>query len=234
MKKLLMIVAAGACVSAAHAAFLIDDFTSGFNGMTTNSSFYYDTVAPAALGGHRYVEHRFFSNPLGRPITTDVNVGFPGHMFIESGSGVSADVFLAWGGRLNAGVPTSGAGGLTRGDFFGLVPRADLTNEAGFVIDYINNDQSSTSLYLEFWDSNFNVDFVFVGGVAAGNGSVFVPMASFGNTANRADIRGIALGVGLPNGNDITLTKVEVVPEPATMAILGLGALALARRKRRS
>lgn len=45
---------------------------------------------------------------------------------------------------------------------------------------------------------------------------------------------GLGSGTGAANGNnDVSKWSLEVVPEPATIAVLGLGALAVARRKTR-
>jgi len=230
-----MVLVAGVLVSAAQATILIDDFTSGFNAGSTTTDFYYDTVAGNAIGGHRYVDHRFFGNPLVRPISTEVNAFTPGNMFIEAGSGVNGQAFVVWGGRI-INAPDSGPGALSRSNFFGL--GVDLSGEAGIRVDYINNDQSSTELYIEVWDSNFNVNSVLFTPIAAGNGSFYADFSSFvvfqGTGVNLADIQGIAIGLDLPTGNDITITNVEAVPEPATMIALGLGVAALAQRKRKA
>jgi hypothetical protein len=229
----MLVLVAGVLVCSAQATILIDNFTTGFNSGATNTAFYYDTVAVGAIGGHRYVNHRFTANPLNRTIFTDVNAAAPGHLFIEAGSGVDGQAFVVWGGRI-IGAPTSGPGGLPRGNFDGIIPNVNLTGEQGIQVDYINNDQNSTGIYVEVYDGT-NLAFLNFAPVAAGNGSYFAPFSSFTSigAVNMAAVKLIAVGVDLPNGNDITLTRVAAVPEPATMTMLGLGLAAfVARRKR--
>ncbi len=231
MRRGTLVLLAGVLAGSAH-AILIDDFTSGFAGATTTTGAYYNTVSANSIGGHRFVNHIFNSNPLNRPISTDVNAAAPGHLFIEAGSGVNGVSAIGWGGSLN--VAASGSGNIAFTNFNGL-GGVNFSNELGINVDYINNDQSSTTFFLQILDTADNLSVGSSVAALAGNGSVFLDFSNLSGSANLANVDAIVVVVGLPNGNDITITRVETeaIPEPATLAVLGLAAAAIARRKRK-
>jgi len=230
MRRGSLVLLAGVLVVSANANILLDDFTSGFAGQSSTTGIYYNTASANSIGSFRFVNHIFNSNPLSRPISTDVNAAAPGHMFIEAGSGVNGVSGIGWGGSLN--VAASGAGNIGFSNFNGL-GGVDFSNELGIQIDYINNDQSSTGFFLQVLDTSDNLSVGTAVTAPSGNGSIFLAFSDLVGAANLASVDAVVVAVQLPNGNDITLTRAEAVPEPATMTILGLGIAALAARKRR-
>lgn len=228
MRRGTVVLLAGVLICGAQANILIDDFSTGFNGATTIANAFYTTPSAGSLGGFRTVEHTFFSNPLSRPISTDVNSVVPGNLFIEAGSGVNGMVTVSWGGSTT---PASGTGSLGSNNYNGL--GLDFSGLTGLQVDYLNNDQSSTLFRIAIIDQADSVAASSAVGVAAGNGSIFIPFGTIGNSVNLSNVKVLALNTFLPNGNDITLTNVEAVPEPATIAVLGLAAAAALRRKRK-
>jgi hypothetical protein len=230
MRRGTLVLLAGVLAGSAH-AILIDDFTSGFAGATTTTAAYYNTVSANSIGGFRYVDHQFSSNPLSRPIATEVASAVPGNMFIEAGSGVNGSVTLAWGGATSS---ASGSGLLNSSAFSGL-GSLDLTNELDFEVGYVNNDQASTQLLMFVYDGANALSSTPLQNAAIGSGTLNFSLASFSGTADLTDVKIVGIALLLPSGNDITLTRVETeaIPEPATLAVLGLAAAAIARRKRK-
>jgi hypothetical protein len=70
--------------------------------------------------------------------------------------------------------------------------------------------------------------------VAAGNNfTVDVLFSSLGGY-NFGDLDAVAFVFDTPASGDFALTSIEAVPEPATLAVLGLGAAALMRRRKKA
>lgn len=228
MRHFLLIAGVTACAFA-H-ALVLDDFTTGFATVATTTDANYN-VAAGVPGGVRAIDHDFVSNINNRSILTDLPSNDPGHFYIEAGSNVNGAVNIYWAGDVDPTTPSGQAFNSDFSDFAGL-GGTDLSGYNAFKLDYIGNDQDSTGLVLRVIDTDGNIS-VFSGTtLSAGDGSALVSFASFTGTADFSSLDGINLSVILPTGNDITLTNFEAVPEPATLAIAGLGLAALARRKR--
>lgn len=227
MRHFLLIAGVTACAFA-H-ALVLDDFTTGFASASTKVDANYD-VAAGTPGGHRSVDHDFITNMNNRSVLTELDQADPGHFYIESGSNVNAMANIYYAGRPLANTPNDRP--YTFADFDGL-GGVDLSGFNAFKVSYEGNDQASTGLMMRVIDQGGNIS-VFSGTtLAAGDGMALVSFASFVGAADWSDLDGIHLGVALPDGNDITLTNFEAVPEPATLAVVGLGIAALARRKRK-
>jgi hypothetical protein len=71
--------------------------------------------------------------------------------------------------------------------------------------------------------------------VTAGTGSVVIPFSSINLTnINLASVDGVVFRAFMDHSQDVTITRLNAVPEPASMVALGAGLLALLRRSRRA
>lgn len=219
--------------TASHAYLLLDDFTSGDVFIQERTDHY--ATATLSSGLMRYSNSYIVANPNNRFFVHEVDtINQSGKYAFETGPGMDSVGILSWIGGLGIGVPPSGPGNLGYGDVTPITPALDLTGENGFWIDYIDNDQANLSVSFLLSSGGFTA-FGFSDSVtlAAGSGSAFVSFGTAGSSMNLAAVDSISLRLFAPTGNDIVLTSVSVVPEPASLAVLGLGAAALLRRRRR-
>lgn len=230
MKRIGIAIAALAVMSSAHAVILLDDFNGGgVIGSTSVTAYNAQVLAP---GNTRLLTVNVNSNPLVRPARFEVSGG---NLFFETGTSMNTQLSVNYFGSLTSGTPLSGTGTLTLAQMNPFSPVLNLSSESAFQIDYINNDQTTTGLFVYAWNNNFT-QFVSTPAVSTvvGSGSVIIPFSSLFNanvTANNIGM--IGFGVLAPNGNDITITQWSAVPEPGTMLALGAGLAALAARRRR-
>ncbi|MCB0825410.1 MAG: PEP-CTERM sorting domain-containing protein [Armatimonadetes bacterium] len=225
---LILTFCATTCVS--QAAILIDDFTSGFNSLTSGQNVYYVTQANNALGGWRYVDHRF-AFPSNPPVTTSLSGSNPGAFSISADPSAFGFAALRWGGSTSS---SSGSNQLAISGFGGL-GGIDFATDGAFRVSYANNSFPSgpPSFEMRAWDTSGNLSATGFKFANSQSGSIQFDVSEFAGTANFSQINVLQLMVQAPGTSTIDITRVETVPEPATLAIIGSGALLALRKRRR-
>ncbi len=232
MKRTLILFTALGVVGSAHAV-VIDDFTTGTFSASYGGDAYFTggATVPNAVGPLRYHSTMFNANPLFAE--TFIDMLGDGKTYIETGPGVDAEVTLIWAGGLTSGTGSFGGGSLNANQFTAIP--ANLSGLTGFQVGYENADQNF-DLVMGFIDTTNNVfELSTPVTVTAGTGSVVIPFSSINLTnINLASVDGVVFRAFMDHSQDVTITRLNAVPEPASMVALGAGLLALLRRSRRA
>jgi hypothetical protein len=219
MKRTLVV--SGVLIASFANAVLIDDFTTGPYSVSIQSGTdvaFQDAVVPGDVR-HTYLE--VLDNDLNQWLDFTIGDGFE---IISGGSRLQARVETGYG------FVDDGAGGAAEDDL-----NLDLGLQNDFVVGFDNNDRD---LLLE----------VHVCGIDGAGHSmasttvlgdqfipfyVVVPFGDFGGTIDWTDVDQIVFAFETSPSGDFALTDLTVVPEPASLAALGLGLAALIARRRR-
>jgi hypothetical protein len=216
-------LALGLLVAPLAHGILIDDFSTGFDSVTTKTSKIV-FESGAMLGGERYNFLGFVANPNNRSIGLDID----GIYSISTGVGVESYIELGYGFKDN------GSGGWTPFDL-----NQDYSAIPALRLNFLSNDRDLTAW--AYVGSNLWTDVSRTSVLVAGNQdspfSVDLNLGSLttwiGSGVNLADVDQITFVFQTKPAGDFALTSVETVPEPASMAALGLGIAALVARRRR-
>ena len=240
MKKLAL---AAALVFGASPAFatplLIDDFTAG-DGPITDSVVDGAGVVSSTLGGMLTGERDIYVELLSSDggLVTEAVAGVGGGMFeFSTTSGEGGTSKIQWDGADGGGAITSAVG-------------------SGILLDLITDDYTSGAMnnafevFIEFADAGFTflINTWDVGGVGFNSasfvsvgGTDYTETLSFGDAqfagVNFAAIDAMEIVIdpaGAFTSLDLSLGNVQTVPEPAPLAAIGLGLLAMGWVKRKA
>jgi len=230
MKGRLILV--GIAISAvSHADVIIDDFTDGAFLLQTPTTAY-DTQTgsvPNIVQGFRMAQAIVGGHPNNRDLLMEVSGG---KMFVEAGSGVAGSATLQWFNSYSGA--SSGAGSPNISDYVPFAPTLDLSGEKRFRVHYENADQTTT-IFIAIYAPDLLHTRTLALPAAPGSGIVEFEFSDFttGSSSAFANIGMIEMTTAITNGNDITYTKFEAVPEPASAFALMSGATLLVIRKKR-
>ena len=211
-----LFVAFGVCaVALAHANSFVDDFSSGaysvtLSGLGSDSNSQNGTM----LGGTRLTQFSIDNNPYNQSATmsidqNDANGNPEPGLFVDGGFGLSSTVELEYHGI--SGIPGA----------------------SGFAFDFLGTDQPLNVIMEVDSNSGFADAALSVGA----NGNPFTLNFAPGQFSGAIDFSSISLiyvEFDTSASGDFGLQDIRSTPEPASLAVLGLGAVGLLRRRYRS
>jgi len=226
---MLAVIAAVGLVSAgaARADIIIDYFDAGSAAVTIDSSATTDTDTDTALANAIGGERELYANtvqPLSGLTGADEVTGAVGSgvlsvsaSLLETVGVVSADLSAQYGTAMG-----------------GAELNSDWTGMTAIRISFADAPTAAVGLWTEvFWNGGNTSHTV---EVATGTGTVDLALADFsGLAANIDNVDGVRVTFQFGEDDDVSLSveEITVIPEPGTMWLLGLGSLALLRRKRK-
>lgn len=217
----LLVLGATLATPAISVPFVVDDFTSGVphSASVTGNNTATSRSTGSMFGGSRLVLAAEFNSAYGLRSSIDA---LPGVAAISNDVGNSGEFWLAY--------LTTGA--VVNGFTFSSATDVDLSDISMFEFDVLSSDKGFT----------LNVNFI--GDGVTRWSKAFGPVASpttvnvnsgdvVFSGADMSKIDAFYIEVLTERDGDLALTEIRAVPEPATIAALGLGAAALLRRRRK-
>lgn len=212
-------------------AVIIDDFTQGTYSLVADAGSpraeaVRNGIAASLAGGQRDTMLEYVSGPL----TVSANLGSGGVHFFNADSQTSGLLYLQYDGA-DGEVETDLV--QTPGTGLGL----NLSTEMAFLLDFrFVNGGLASPLSVTITVTSSNGSFSHTSNIASG--TLVLHSVSFANFANAnfSDVQRLDFVFNAPASADFTLDLISTqpIPEPASLAVLGLGAAALIRRRRKS
>ncbi len=209
---------------ASSQAFLLDDFSTGSynSGYFSAGTVDAHITASGAVGGLRYVSTTITANPLGGDARARVISG-PGIYAVGTESQVDISSRLGYGFANASLVPASNPLNL------------DLSLNPILKLSFVSNDVSQpviATIYTNGGASWYSYMATAPSGITPSS-PVDLQLDFTSVAGLLTDVDGIVFDFDPAEGGDFSLTTVQAVPEPASIAVIGMGVAALLRRRRK-
>lgn len=220
-----MLFSMGLCIvaSASAAPLLVDDFTSlAPQSLTQTGVGASDTWAGggAMLGGSRGLIANVTTSMYG--LASKINI-VAGVGAVSDNAGNAGDF---WFGYLTTG--GTGSGGL----FYSTSTDMDLSAFSDMEIDMLSSDKAFTLEVV--WASDFSQgSWMKAFGPIASPTTISIGMADYaGGSWDPSNVDAFAVRFHTAVDGDLGMREIRLVPEPASLAVLGLGILGATRKRR--
>lgn len=219
LKKLSFAVVSVSLVASSH-ALVLDNFDTGALDLQLNppSTLLQGYRTGSMIGGDAFHEIAVINNPEDGSVRQRVNLT-SGVLSVSNEDLVESVNSIAYGVDSTLGWDPL---------------NADFTAYDRFRVHFRSNDLPQTvQIFVVDAENGFAGTFSTVTAPAGNNFFVDILFTDWG-TFDFSDVDSIGLNFFSQPSGDFAVTKFEVVPEPGTMAAIGLGVAALLRRRKRA
>lgn len=209
-------------------AIIIDDFSDGaFSASESGVNSWVGSQAASVLGGERDAGLLIWDNPLNRRLDLEVTGGAYYH---DSGTNLLGESGLDYDGRgdeTNDVSPFEVGPGLGSLDLLAMGDRIRITFLGN---DLPMNAEAVVSTYRQP-DDGWSIRDITVAGGQTSSFTVDFLFSDFTGDADFADVDRIAFVFDSSRAGDFAIDKIEIVPEPTSLVGIGIGLVAILRRR---